>query len=393
MLNHMRNIWRKELTDTIRDRKALTQAIMVPLLIGILYAVMNPLLGSLLEARAEKPITIPVQGIENAGEGFIAALAGFDISLEPFDGDMRPMIAAGEQAAGLIIPPGFDSSIANEQAAGLTLLTNDTSGGIFGGSFSVGRLELALTTYSQAITVNRLQEQDIDPGILAPITLDTQDLATPAQRAGVFASLMLPMLVSLIAAQGGMFIAIDVTAGEKERGTLEALLVTPAGDVEILLGKLAAVFTLTAVPITLTLLGFWTFSSILPETMTDGAVLPFALIIKAILITLPLALFLNVLLMIISIRTKAFKDAQSSVTPVIMGAMSISMAAAFVPPSDTIMFLIPLYGTSAVVGVLAVGGVVPAGAVLLSVAGSIVAAAVGIVFALRLFNREWLLYN
>ena len=116
-------------------------------------------------------------------------------------------------------------------------------------------------------------------------------------------------------------------------------------------------------------------------------------VLNAILITIPLALFLDVILMIISVRTKAFKDAQTSVTPVLFTVMLAAIAAAFVPPSNTILYLIPIYGTSAVVGTLAVGGAVPANAVLFTVIGSLVAAAVGIGLALKLFDRERLLYS
>ena len=83
----------------------------------------------------------------------------------------------------------------------------------------------------------------------------------------------------------------------------------------------------------------------------------------------------------------------ASATPVTMGVMFVTIAAAFVPPTNTSFFLIPIYGTSAVVGVLAVGGVIPTNAVLLSVVGSVAAAVAGIVFALQLFNRERLLYS
>ena len=143
MLTNMINIWRKELMDTIRDRKALTQAILMPLVIGIMYAVINPLLVSLIEARAEELITVPAQGIEHAGQEFIAVLEHFDITLEPFEGDMEAAIVAGEEAAGLVIPAGFGDHVANEQFTTLTLLTNDTAGGLFGGSFSVRRLVIS----------------------------------------------------------------------------------------------------------------------------------------------------------------------------------------------------------------------------------------------------------
>lgn len=392
-ISNIINIWRKELMDTVRDKKALRQALLVPLIIGVFYAVLNPALARLIQSRADDPAIIPAQGLEYAGDDFIQAMANFGITLEAYDGDLEEVIMAGEEAAGMIIPEGFSEKIANDEQATITLLTNPTAGGMFGGGFEVQRLDFALTTYNQIVGVNRLQVRGIDPTLLDPVDLNAQDLSTPAQRAGIFASLMLPMLVGIIAAQGGMFIAIDVTAGEKERGTLEALLVTPTSDMEIFLGKLLAVFSMTIVPIVLTLMGFWVGSSLLPHDWTDGAVLPLGLVLQAIVLTLPLALFLNVVLMAVSIRTKAFKDAQSSAGPLVFGVTMAAMAAAFVPPTNPLLYAIPIYGTSAIVGALAVGGVTPVMGIVLSVVGCIAAALIGIAISMRLFNRERLLYS
>jgi sodium transport system permease protein len=257
MFNNILNIWQKELLDIVRDRKGLRQTLVVPLILGIFYAVLNPLLGSLVESRQEGTLVLPVQGLEYAGQDFIDTFARFDIELQPFEGDLEATITSAEEAAGLIFTPGFGENVANEQEATLIVRTNSTSGGLFGGGLSLNRLELALNAYNQRITTERLTERNIDLNVLAPVTLDAQDLASPAQRAGAAASFFLPILVAISAVQGGMFIAIDVTAGEKERGTLESLLVTPSSDTEIFVGKLASVFTVTAIPIVLTLLGFW----------------------------------------------------------------------------------------------------------------------------------------
>lgn len=392
-ITNLINIWRKELMDTVRDRKALRQSLLVPLIIGVFYAVLNPALARMIQSRADDPVTIPAQGLEYAGDDFIQAMGNFGITLEAYEGDLEEVITAGEEAAGMIIPEGFNEAIANDEQTTITLLTNPTAGGPFGGGFQVQRLDFALTTYNQLVGVNRLQVRGIDPTLLDPVDLNAQDLSTPAQRAGVFASLMLPLLVGIIAAQGGMFIAIDVTAGEKERGTLEALLVTPTSDIEIFIGKLLAVFSMTIVPIVLTLMGFWVGGMLLPADWTDGAVLPLGLVVQAIVLTLPLALFLNVVLMAVSIRTKAFKDAQSSAGPLIFGVTMAAMAAAFVPPTNPLLYLIPIYGTSAIVGALAVGGVIPLMGVVLSVVGCVAAAIIGIVISMRLFNRERLLYS
>jgi sodium transport system permease protein len=387
------NIWRKELTDSTRDRKALTQALLIPVIVGVFYAVFNPLITSVLAERAKEPVKIPAQGIQYAGQPFLDTLKTFDITLEPFEGDLRAAIGSGEEKAGLIIPPGFSENVAREQPASLTLLTNRASGGIFGGSFSIERIDLAISEFNREVANNRVEARQIDPAVLTPINLDSQDLASPEQLAGIFASFTLPFILATIVAQGGMFIAIDVTAGEKERGTLESLLVTPASDFEVLTGKLAAVFTLTVVPLILTFFGFWGASNLLPESVTQGAVMPFNVVIGAIVVGLPLALFINVVLMIVSIRTKAFKDAQSAATPVMFAVMIPAFAAAFVPAASALAYLIPVYGSAAFVSSLATGSPMPDLALLFALLGSLAAAAVAFVVALKRFDREKLLYG
>ncbi|MCL4262755.1 MAG: ABC transporter permease [Anaerolineae bacterium] len=388
------NIWYKEILEMLRNRKALRDTLLIPLILGVFYAVLNPMLGEMINRRSESVIVLPVQGLEHADPAFVETFAAYDIELEPFEGDMETAVREARETAGIIFTEGFSENVASEADANLILYMNPTAGGPFGGNISLSRIELALSAYNQQLTIQRLQVRDVDPSVLTPVRLTAEDLSTAAQRAGATAALFLPMLVAIGAINGGSFIAIDVTAGEKERGTLEALLMTPASDVQIFVGKLLAVFVVTAVPIALTLLGFWAGTAFLPASMTGGVgPLPLDVIVKAILITLPLALFANVLLMILSIRTKGFKEAQSAMTPVTFGVIFVAMAAAFVPPTQSVLFLIPIYGTSAVVGVLAQSGVIPANAILFSVVGSLVATAVVTVIALRLFNRERLLYS
>ncbi|HET9495553.1 MAG TPA: ABC transporter permease [Chloroflexia bacterium] len=387
------NIWRKELIDGLRDRKALTQALLVPLLLGIFYAIFNPWINAMISDRAREPVSIPSLGIENADQRFLDVLKQQDITLTQYEGDLQGSIRRGVESVGLVIPPDFSERIRQELPAGLTLYTNSAAGGIFGGGFSAERLNLAIKTYSEQVTVERVQQRDLDPSLLAPVSLDAQELATPAQLGGIFASFTLPILLATIVAQGGMFLAIDVTAGEKERGTLESVLVTPANDFEVFVGKLAAVFTLTCVPIVLTFMGFYIASNILPASVTQGAVLPFEVVLAAILLSLPLALFFDAALMIVSVRTKAFKDAQQALTPFMFAAIAPAMVAAFATPTNPAFYGIPVYGTAALVGKLATGAPVPEVAFVFAVAGSLVAAAVCVVIGLRLFNRERLLYG
>ncbi|HEX8598992.1 MAG TPA: ABC transporter permease [Chloroflexia bacterium] len=393
MWSRVANIWKKEITENVRDKKALRQGLLIPVIIGIFYALFSPLLNSAMTERAKEPVTIPVKGIENADQRLIDALRQFDITLQPFEGDLEAAVRSGEKNAGLIIPPGLSEALDSERPAALTLLTNSTSGGIFGGGFSGERLDLAVSQFNQAMVTSRVETRNIDPNILSPINLQRQDLTRPEQLAGAFAAFTLPILLAVVVVQGGFFIAVDVTAGEKERGTLESLLVTPASDIEVFLGKLGAVFTMTTIPTVLTFMAFWIASQFMPSEITKGGVLPFSVVGTAILLSVPLALFLNTALMTLSIRTKTFKDAQQAATPVIFAAMVPSMAAAFVQPTNPLMFLIPIYGPSALVGGLAVGTPIPPMAYVYAVVGSLLAAAVCIPIALRVFNRERLLYG
>ena len=393
MLSNIVNIWRKELMDTVRDRRALIQSLLVPLFLGIMYAVINPILSSVGEAKAEEPLLVPTQGLVYVDDELTTIMADLDITLVAFAGDLATAVSSGDEPAGLIIPEGFSDKILAEEPLEMQLLINPTSGGIFGGGVSASHLNTAFLIYNQAVSARRLGQRQLDPRLIAPVVLNTENLSTPEQRAGQAASLFLPMLVAIMAVQGGLFVAIDVTAGEKERNTFEALLVTPASDIEIYLGKLLAVFVMSFVPVILTLTGFWAASNLLPESMTDGGFLPFSVIIQTMLLTIPLVLVANVILMIISVRTKAFKDAQSAAAPLIFVVLIGAMFAAFAPATDPIFFLIPFYGTSAVVGQLAVAGTASAVFVIASVVGNLVMAAIGTIAALRLFNRERLLYS
>lgn len=393
MFTNIINIWQKELMDTVRDRRALIQSLMIPLFLGIMYAVINPILGSIGESKAEEPLNVPTQGLIYADEMLLSVMGDMGITLVSFAGDLATAVSSGDEAAGLIIPERFGEKILSEEPLELQLLTNPTSGGVFGGGVSATRLNAAFLVYNQSVAGRRLAQRQLDPRLIAPVILNTQDLSTPAQRAGQAASIFLPMLVAIMAIQGGLFIAIDVTAGEKERNTFEALLVTPASDVEIYVGKLLAVFVMSFAPVILTLTGFWAAGNLLPASMTDGAFLPFRIIIQTVLLTIPLVLAGNVILMIISIRTKAFKDAQSAAAPLIFVVLIASMFAAFAPPTDLTFFMIPFYGTAAVVGQLAVAGTASVVFVIASIIGNLLMAAAGTVAALRLFNRERLLYS
>lgn len=397
MWARIKNIWAKELMGNFRDRKAMRQALLVPITIGILYAILNPLLENVFENRAEeslaKTLTVKAQGIENADDGLRAALRTADIALEPYTGDIVALVESADSPVALIIPDGFADAVANEQPVTVRVLVNPGGGDAISTSTDINRVMAAISAYNNTIVSQRLAARGLDNALLVAVTPQQEILTTPEQQGGITSQFLLPILVAVVVVSGGMFIAIDVTAGEKERGTLESLLVTPATDTEIFLGKLLAVFSMTTLPLILTFAAFGLATNFLPESLGGGGVIRLEVLIGSILVGLPLALAVNVILMILAVRTKTFKDAQSAMTPLSLGVMFPAMAAAFAPPTSAILYLIPAYGTAAVVGHLATTGSVPVAGLIMSILGCLILAAVGVVIALRLFDRERLLYS
>lgn len=399
MWNRIWNIWRKELTDSLRDRRALRQALMMPIILGIFYALLNPVLGSVFESRIEQQgqefISVTTIGSDNAGAALAHVLDVSLIRMEEWTGsraELEALIESGDLSVALVVPDGFDEAVEGEVSADLELLLN-TGGSAFDIDITTLRLQGTLEAFSDQLVAQRLAARNIDPSILDPIAIERVVLTTPEQQGGSQASFLLPILLSVVVVTGGMFIAIDVTAGEKERGTLESLLLTPATDAEIFIGKLMAVFSMTNVPLILTFAGYGITSALLPESMTGGAVVSATVIVGSILIALPLAFTVNVILMIVAIRTKTFKDAQSAATPITLMTMFPAMGAGFFPPASAIWYLIPAYGTGAVAGRLAIDGTIPMQEFGLTILSCFVLAGIGILIGLRLFDRERLLYS
>lgn len=398
MWNRIRNIWFKEIMDSLRDKKALRQAILMPVIMGVFYAVLNPMLNSAMQSKVETQSAQVVQvttiGSDNVDQGLAAIMLAGQIELEEWDGtraELEAVVEAGDLKLALIVPQGFGERVDGEGSAELELLRN-TGGAALNIDTTSSRLRGAIGEYSQQLVAARLAERGVDLEILTPITVNTTTLTTPEQAAGQQAGLMLPILIAVVVVQGGMFVAIDVTAGEKERGTLESLLLTPATDQEIFIGKLMAVITATLIPLILTFIAYGTASNLLPESISGGAKLPLIVIGGSVLIALPLVLAVDVVLMVVAIRTRTFKDAQAAATPVMLGTMFPMMAAGFLPAKNALFAMIPAYGTGLVASKLANEGAIPWGLFAISALGSLLMALAGILLARKLFNRERLLY-
>lgn len=314
-MRHIFTVFRKEFFENLRDRRILLSALVFgPVLGPILLAGVLQLSISQGEATFDKPMTLPVIGAENA-PNLIAALESKDIKVERRNLDeeqIRAAIAEREIKVALRIPTDFAERWAASEPAAVEIFV-DTSDQ-FGGNASATRVTRTINGYSQQISQTRLLLRGVDPISMVPVAIHEIDVSTPSSRA-VFALGMLSYLTIFAMLFGGMYLAIDATAGERERGSLESLLTAPMPRSHIIYGKILATASYMLISMALTLsacavsLQFVRLEE-LGMTLSMDALTT----IKLFAVAAPISIFGAGLLTIVASFTRSFREAQSYLT-------------------------------------------------------------------------------
>ena len=309
--------WRvfcKELVDALRDRRTLLMVLLSSVAIGPLLLVALSMLVADFEAQAEAREVYAV-GMAQAPtlRNFIERQAW---AVHPAPADYA--VAMQKRSFGhavLVVPPGFEPDLANGIPPTLALVTASANTRSQGEGAALARL---LRGFSQEQASLRLVMQGVSPGLLQVVDVDEQDLADPRVRAAQLTR-MLPFFVLMAVLYGALHAALDTTAGERERGSLEPLLMTPVPRWALVLGKWGAVASVGMGVAVLSCFSFLPGQWLL-RSATLSAMFLFgwreALLFLALL--LPLAAMLSALMMAVAIRCKTFKEAQANNTAVVL---------------------------------------------------------------------------
>jgi sodium transport system permease protein len=248
----IRIVWRKEVLEALRDRRALwTSVITGPVLVPLLF--LGGLMLSLQRGAAELDVTTRVAVV---GAPYAPSLvqhlreAGLQADARAGDaGAARRWIRQGTERVVLLVPADYARDFRAGRPARLLVLSDSADAAA---RRDAARLRAALTSWSGSIAVLRLQARGLSTAIVQPLVVDDIDVATPSSRAtlllGVLSYLMLVVLL-----MGGMHVAIDATAGERERGSLESLLTLPVPRGALLAGKLLATCSMMTLALVLVL--------------------------------------------------------------------------------------------------------------------------------------------
>ena len=315
----MWTVFVKELKDALRDRRTLMVVFFTSIAMGPLMLVLLSSLVGKYEKRAEAREIVTI-GLEQAPtlrnylerQTFVIKTAPADWEAQLKDSKLGDPV--------VVVPANFEDDLAHGQAPRIELVYSSANGRAQAG---VGTIERLLQGFGQEQAALRLVARGVAPGVMNVSNVDEHDIADNASRAAQLTGIV-PMFVLMAVLYGALNAALDTTAGERERGSLEPLLATPASRTALVVGKWGAVWSLGLLIAVLSCMSFLPAQSLL-RSESLAALFRFGWVEAAWFIGLlaPLAAALSALMMAIAIRCKTFKEAQAN-TVVLTLAVTMS---------------------------------------------------------------------
>ena len=329
-------ILRKELLETLRDRRTGVVTLVSAILAGpILLLLIFNLIAS--QSERARDLTLPVVGAEYA-PAIVAFFERAQVRVLVAPADYEAGIRRGDLDVVLVIDERFAADVAQGKP-GLVRLVFDRSRDR--ARPAIEQAEALLRAYNRTWGEQRLVLRGVTSSVAYPLRLESADLATP-QQSGALVLFLVAYYGLFASVMGGMAVALDTTAGERERQSLEPLLATPARPVEIVVGKWLAVCAFDALVVALTLTGFYLTLAYAPLPAVG---VPFLFgsreFGRFLLVLLPLILLLPAILLYVGSRARAYKEAQANVSVLLFVVSLIPVVQLFLQrrEPDWLMFV------------------------------------------------------
>ncbi len=312
-------IFRKEILDTMRDKRTLIMMVGVPVVLYPLLLVMGLQAALLQHTYLEERESVVV-------------LTGRDTEilrtwLEPIS---KIRIIDSEHPERDLMEGRIDALVGTQQhilevleSGGSVVINIRFDNTEFSSMDAAGRVESALQKIFQELRLERLEIQNLTESYIRPLDIQRTNVAPPEKTTGSVLGLILPMIMVLVVSLGAFYPAVDIIAGEKERGTFESLLSTPTSKLEIVTGKFLTVFSLALITGMLNLASMAAtttfmaaqFSTVIGDSQGFDFRLPLEAFYIIFLVLIPLALLVSAVMMSIAVIARSFKEAQNYVTP------------------------------------------------------------------------------
>jgi sodium transport system permease protein len=378
---------RKETVDMFRDRRSMVVILVTAIAAGplLLMLVMN-LVASQMEKRRD--VTLPAVGLDHA-PALVAFLERQQVTLVPAPPDHERKVRAGELDIVMEVDADFAKDAA-EGRPGKVVLVYDRSRDR--ARAVIAEVESLLRAYSSEWARGRLILRGLSPDVVAPLRIEARDMATPQSSGSVVLGLI--AYYGLFATlMGAMAAALDATAGERERGSLEPLLTTPASPFEIATGKWVALALLDALVVALTLGGFYLTLRYAPLPAVG---VPFLFgpsqYASFLVVLLPMILLAPAILLYVGMRGRSVKEAQANVSVLLFAASVLPLLQMFMQRKEPEwLALVPIAGQYSLLARVLRGDPLPVDALLQASVAPLALAVVALLLTARLLSKESLI--
>jgi sodium transport system permease protein len=393
-------VYRKEFTEWVRDRRTLISTVLVPLFFFPIIMVGFTTLAVVLVGKAkEETPKIMILGGEDSPEVLSGLRKVKSLEIAPYRVNWKEQISDKEIRAAVEIPSGFQAALEKGEAKIVKIYYYE---GEMKSSFGVDRIQEFLKDYRDQVVKDRLATKNVPASVLTPFEIHQENVAPPEKVSGATVGGFIGYMVVLLCMTGAMYPAIELTAGEKERGTMETILSSPVSRMNLVLGKFLLVLSAALATAALSVISMGiSFSALRHFNVSSGRGDAAALLLqlgpKAVasifVMALPLAVLFSAVLMTIALFAKSHKEAQSYLTPmtflVVIPAVASLLPGVELTPK---LALIPILNTSLVCKEI-MTGTYHWNSIALIFVSTCVYAGLALFLAFKTFQRESVLFR
>ena len=411
--NNIITVYAKELKDSLRDRRTLMSMIIIPTFVmpALIFGVGKIATTVFSKARSEIP-SVMVLGGEDSPGVITALTQAKKVNVVPTTADWKQQISDKKIRAAVQVPAKFERELAAGAAAPVIIYNYE---GELKSGFAASELEKFFRTLREQAVTAQLTQRGLPATLIQPFETKRENVAPPEKVGGNIIGGIVPYLIIILCFTGAMYPAMDLTAGEKERGTMETLLCSPVARVDIVLGKFLMVLTssLAAMVLALTSMGVSfavggaifggggakvavagkaaaataaAASEVMPSIDPAG-------VLGVLAMVLPVAVLFSAVIFTVALFAKSYKEAQSYVAPLIF-VVIMPAVVGMLPGIDlnARLALVPILNLSLVCKEM-LSGIWHWNYIAIIFGSTCVYAGVALALAVKMFNREDVIFR
>lgn len=376
----------KEMIDNLRDRRSIAMAMIYPLIGPILLGLMITFVAGSLKVEDGRPVEIFAIGSGNAPD-LVRYLEAHGAILRPAPADPAAAVRHGFAPFALVLPERKGSE---DGTLDVTLVTDASR---LSSVVPIAQMMDLLHGYERERTAARLKALGLGPEVTAPLRIAQQNVGRAISLGATFLNMMPPFLIFTLFL-GGVYLTLDTTSGERERGSFEPLMINPVSRSEVLMGKFAAAVVFTLIALFVQVIAFWSMIHLVPRDALGLTAPPDALRLGLLLpVCLPLALFAVAAQLVIAAVTRSLKEAQTYLGLLPLVPAIAGMLLVFAPVElHSLLAAIPTFGQTVLMGQVIRSETMSWALISISGFATLAVTLLLLALAFRLYEREQILF-